>query len=194
LGACNFNNTKFNAGTHTITPGVYCNGMDFGSQAIVKMNPGVYYINKGDFTVNAQVKVTCNCTNPTDGVTIVMTSTGATTDIGHVTINGGALIDLRAPSGDSAPYKGVLMYQDRRAPLDGGNNKLNGGSALNLTGALYFPSQNADWEGNNTSHASSCTQIVARTVTFTGNTVIRDAGCLAYGVVPIAISDIRVVE
>lgn len=197
LTVCNQTNAKWQNGTTTISPGIYCGGMDFGSKAVVKLNPGVYYVNRGDFSVNAQAKITCNCVNPTDGVTIILTSSGAASDIGRVKINGGALIELAAPSGDSAPYKGILMYQDRRISPDTSatnSNILNGGSALNLTGALYFPSRRVNWEGNNVSNLSSCTQIVALNIVFTGNTAIQDAGCLSHGVQPIALTDVRVVE
>ena len=47
-------------------------------------------------------------------------------------------------------------------------NKINGGGSQVITGALYFPSQAIDYNGNGTATAI-CTQFVARRVTFTGN-------------------------
>ena len=80
-----------------------------------------------------------------------------------VTINGGTDIDLRAPTGTSDPYKGVLFYQDPRAPSNG-VNKLNGGSDMVLKGAVYFPNQQIQFNGDNNSSSNNCTQIIGRTI------------------------------
>src|SRR5690606_36674133 len=109
-----------------------------------------YVINRGDFTVGSKARVLCDCPNPEDSVTIVLTSTGSANQIGHVNINAQADVVLRAPSGAGDPYRGILMYQDRRAPVMASNaNMLNGGSSMNLHGGIYFPKQGLQISGNN---------------------------------------------
>jgi hypothetical protein len=65
----------------------------------------------------------------------------------------------------------MLFFQDDDAP-SGGSNVINGGATMNLTGALYFPSQSVDFNGNAASGAASCTQIIARMVSFSGTSNI----------------------
>lgn len=158
-GGCSHSNYKVNTSA-TINPGVYCNGLDFGAKAVVTMNPGTYIIDRGSFEANAKARVTGN------GVTIILTSSTGT---GYATIkiNGGATVSLTAPTADT--YAGVVMYQDRNAPIATNTNKLNGGSTTSFTGALYFPRQELQFTGNNSLGGGSCTKIIARTITFTGS-------------------------
>lgn len=192
LSGCTATNMQV-SGTETLSPGTYCGGLDFGSQADATLNPGVYYIDKGDFTVSAQAKIRCNCPNAGDGATIVLTSSGNFGEIGKVTINGGADIILKAPTASNAPFRGVLFYQDPRATAND-VNKFNGGAAMTLTGALYFPRQQLQFNGDNNSSSNNCTQIIGRTVEFTGNSRIYNNGCAQAGIEPIKVKGIRLVE
>ncbi len=161
---CDRNNYSINA-TATISPGVYCNGMDFKSKAVVTMNPGVYIVDRGDFKAAAGTVITGT------GVTIILTSSTGS-NYSNVTINGGATVTLSAmTSGDTA---GVLFYQDRNAPAATNRNKFNGTSTTNYTGAIYFPSQEVQFSGNNNSGGGKCTKIIADTVTFTGNSYLSN--------------------
>jgi hypothetical protein len=137
--------------------------MDFGSQADVGFSPGTYVVNQGEFKINGGATITCAGCNASAGVTIVLTGSG--TSYATVSINGGAKVTLKAPATGS--YAGMLFFQDDDAP-GGGSNVINGGATMNLSGALYFPSQSVDFSGNAASSTASCTQIVARTVSFSG--------------------------
>lgn len=192
LSGCTATNKSVN-GVQTLNPGTYCGGLSFGAQADATLAPGVYYIDKSDFTVNGGAKIRCSCPNPTDGVTIVLTSSGSASDIGTVTINGGADVVLRAPSASNETFKGVLFFQDPRASASG-VNKLNGGSSMTLTGAIYFPKQQIQFNGDNDSAATTCTQIIGRTVEFTGSSKIFNNGCAEAGIEPIKVKGIRLVE
>jgi Flp pilus assembly protein TadG len=191
FGGCDFNNKSYSNETTTINPGVYCGGLSFGANANVTLNPGTYYILDGDLTFNAQSVVRCNC-NGDDGVTLVLTTKGSNmSKIGRIRLNGGADVQLSAPSDPNEHFVGVLMYQDRRA-TNTQANKLNGGSAMTLKGAVYTPAQPAEWTGNNGSSASNCTRLIARSVTFIGNSYFNNAGCEAAGVKPIEVTSVRV--
>ena len=62
---------------------------------------------------------------------------------------------------------------------------------MNIGGAVYFPSQQVQFSGNNATGASRCTIIVARLVAFTGNSALNDSGCLAAGVKPVQVSGVQ---
>ncbi len=192
INGCDAVNASYNTNV-VLNPGVYCGGIRFGSQAHARLNPGVYYLDRGDFVANAGAVITCNCTGSYDGVTFVLTSTGAASDIGTVTINGGADITLNAPPDASSHFAGILFYQDRRAPA-GATDKFNGGANQTLTGALYFPNQTVEYAGNNSPNAADCTQIIGNQVVFTGNATINNSGCPGAGVQPLQITGVKVVE
>ncbi len=192
-GSCNYNSARYQNQTVTISPGTYCLGIAIGAHANVTFNPGVYVLNRGDFSVNAQAVVNCNCANG-EGVTIILTSSTSANQIGRVFINGGATVNLAAPSYVGAPYRGLLFVQDGRVPSNAtsASNRFNGGSNMILKGGLYFPGAEVQWSGNNAT--SNCIQVVARTVTFTGNSRLDVGGCPAAGVAPIQITAARLVE
>lgn len=175
----------------TLSPGVFCGGINVGSGSTVVLNPGTYYLDQGDFSVGSNATVTCACTAAGSGVTIVLTSSKTVNRIGSVTINGQAHVTLRAPSAAGYPYPGILFFQDRRSTSNTVNH-LNGGSNLQLTGALYFPSSPVDWNGNST--AAGCTQIIADTVTISGDTSLTNTGCAALGLQPISLAFARLTE
>lgn len=193
LTSCDQNNASYSGGSFTLNPGVYCNGINFGSNSTVTLNPGTYYINAGNLTMSATTYVRCNCTLPGQGVTFVLTSTSGAASIGTATINGGANVQLNAPSDSSDPYKGLIIYQDPRAPTNG-VDKLTGGANMSLTGSVYFSTQVVRWSGNNGPLAPTCTQVVGDQVVFIGNSTIQNTGCPAAGVQPVTIKGVRVVE
>ena len=191
LSGCSQTNLDVNTSV-TLDPGIYCGGLKVKSQAVVTLNPGTYYMDAGDFEVAGGAVIRCNCTNPTDGVTFVMTSSGAASTIGTVTINGGADMLLNAPTDAGNPFAGLLFYGDPRAPA--ATDKFNGGSNMLLTGSVYMPTHTVQWSGNNSSAAPTCTQIIANTVVFIGNSTINNTGCQAAGVLPLTITGVKVVE
>jgi hypothetical protein len=151
-------------GQRSISPGTY---REVDIKGTLNMAPGVYFIDGGNFSVGAQASVIGT------GVTIILTSsTAATTpsSIATTDINGGATINLTAPS--TGPYAGVIFYQDRRA-LDSGVNKINGNSASRLQGAIYFPNQAIQYNGT-TGMVTDCLKLVAKRISFTGTSRISN--------------------
>ncbi len=161
-GYSSSNNGNVNSNqTRTLNPGAY-RGMTL--QGNVTLNPGVYIVDAGDFTVGSQARVTGN------GVVIILTASNPN-QIGQVKINGGAQLNMSAPT--SGPYAGVLMYQDRRATLSNQTNKINGNSASSFQGAFYFPGQEMEFSGTSGMNID-CIQMVARRMTFIGNSTVRN--------------------
>lgn len=150
---------KLNANTTaTISPGVYCGGIDV-EQGTLTLNPGTYILNGGDLKVNSGATITGT------GVTIILTS--STGSYGTVDFEGAATVTLSAPlAGATVGIPGIAIWVDKNAPM--GTDKFAGGSTQNITGAMYLPSQQVNYTGGSAT-GSSCTQLVALTVTFTGN-------------------------
>ena len=147
----------------TLNPGVYC-GLTI--QGNVTLNPGLYVIDGGSLTVNAQASVSGS------GVTIVLTShTGSSYP--SVTINGGATVNLSAANDNSTgpagfqAMQGIVMYMDRNAPV-GTSVKLNGGSSQTFNGAIYLPTAATTFTGGSTTN-STCLQLISDTIAFGGN-------------------------
>jgi hypothetical protein len=145
----------------TLQPGLFCGGLSLKGN--VTLEPGVYIVDGGDLKINASAHVQGS------GVTIYLTNS-ATADI-----NGTADVTLSAPT--SGVYSGILFFGD--PDNNAGKNKFNGSGSSKLTGALYFPSQEVDYMGN-FAGSNGCTQVVAKTVQWTGNTAVS-VNCEAFG-------------
>jgi hypothetical protein len=168
------------AGTTTILPGHYSGGMSVGPAASVDLTPGVYYVTEGDFSIASGGTVTCGTCSDTNGVTIILTGTNATAAaVGNVQIASGVTVTLRAPS--SGTFSGLLFIQDPLATPVGGNtpdNVLAGGSAMNLTGLLYFPTTKVRFQGN---PGATCTMLIASRVMTNGTAGFATSDCARAG-------------
>jgi Flp pilus assembly protein TadG len=152
-GTCSATNTYF---ATTISPGTFCGGLNF-SYGNITMNPGTYIIKGGSFAPAGGVTVSGT------GVTIVMTG-DATSGYATANIANGTTINISAPT--SGPTKGIALLQDPLAP-HGVTNNMAGGTNLNITGAMVFPSQIVNFS-NGSSNATACTQLIAYQVVFAG--------------------------
>ncbi|HEX5380527.1 MAG TPA: pilus assembly protein TadG-related protein [Phenylobacterium sp.] len=159
----------------TLQPGRYCAGMTLKNT--VKLNPGVYVVSGGDFRVNANANITGA------GVTIYLVNGS------HLNLNGNATIQLSAPT--SGTYSGILFMGDRNST--GGSNVVNGTAGSLLTGAIYFAKESVDYLGN-FSGQGGCTQVVADTIQWSGNTSIKgDCTALGMKMIP-ALAVVRLTE
>jgi Flp pilus assembly protein TadG len=125
-------------------------------------NFGPIYINGG----GADIRGNFSCTH----CTIVLTNSdpSTTATIGQLTVNASSNINITAPNGATDRFKGIAIYQDRRAPDSTTKNKINGNSGSVIVGAIYFPSQEVDYNGTGNTSAV-CTMFIARRLTFSGN-------------------------
>ncbi len=152
----------YSATLQTLNPGVWCNGVSFASSAQIKLNPGVYYVNGGNFSVGGAVVM-----NGT-GVTIVLTgsaSDGYSPPYAEInSIGNGASVTLTAPT--TGATAGIVFFGDRNAPTTN-VNVFNGGASMDITGAIYLPTQQAQFS-NGIANPSGCTQLIAGQIQFTG--------------------------
>ena len=172
-GTCNWSQ---NGSTVTLTPGVYWGGWNFsGNNVTVKLQPGIYIIAgggasiKGSATVDSTPVAIGGDPNPsTDPARILIFSTDNTTDPAcasslALASSGGTGWEPRCVQGsidmagqaslriwglDSGPWKGLLMWQDRRASNPTAAIKLAGSGVLNLAGTIYAPLADVKITGN----------------------------------------------
>jgi hypothetical protein len=181
--------TTYTGGAQALTDGMDVTTMkdSSGSQAncftsisvasnkTLTLPSGTYYVNAGD--LNVQGNLTCT------KCTIVLTNKTSASPIGNVKVNASANINMTAP--DTGKWAGIAIYQDRRATDCNTCNKINGNSGSIIQGALYFPSQELEYNGTGTTNAV-CTMFVARRLNFSGNSATTNKfkkldDCAAYG-------------
>lgn len=187
------NNGNVDLSSNTASQVVCLNG-DQTIQGTVKLGPAVYVVNGGNLSMNnTGASLTC------DGCTIIMTNFSNPAATGTVNLTGGTLSLVPPRSypttgSDGNPktvtignqtWAGVVLYQDPRA-TDGQNgssaqNKINGNSATSVQGVVYFGNQSLEFVGGG-SDVAACLQVVAKRVTFSGNSKIKAASqCGSYG-------------
>ena len=130
----------------------FCNGVSL--RGPVHFSPGLYIIGNGDLSANNTAIVTG------EDVTFYI-GTGSS-----VKFNGGAQFTLAAP--EDGPYSGILFFGGRSNTLA---HDILGNAASKFTGAIYAPASNVTFSGNSDG-SNGCTQVIANTVTLTGNSAL----------------------
>ena len=166
--------------TVTINPGVYCGGIGVNANAVLTLNPGMYFIDGGAFTVNGGATVSGS------GVTLVFTSKSQR-DWATVTINGNANVNLTPMT--YGPTRGIVILADRNTP-NGTAFKFNGGASQYFGGAIYVPTGAITFAGG-ADTATSCTQIIGDTVTFVGNSNLA-IDCSRFNTRPFSSKSMRI--
>jgi Flp pilus assembly protein TadG len=173
--------------TVSLDPGVYCGGIQLNAGAIVTLSPGIYYLtNQGSNAGELQVAGGATLTG--NGVTLVFTSSTGS-NYATATINGGATVNLTAPT--SGPTAGIAIFGDRNMPTDTAF-RFGGGASQIINGAIYVPSGTVDFAGGANS-SKACTQLVADTVKFTGNSNFA-VNCTGMGTKPLGATAATIVE
>jgi Flp pilus assembly protein TadG len=140
-------------------------------QGTLTLKPGTYYLangaNNAGLKIGAQGHLTCT------GCTFVLTSTttNSANSFATMDINGGAEVDISAPS--SGTYSGITIYRDSRAAASNQCCKINGNSNSTLSGAFYFPNDELTFNGTS-GMSLTCFQMVAMRLSFSGNATITN--------------------
>jgi Flp pilus assembly protein TadG len=150
----------------TLTPGVYCGGIDVVANNTAIFEPGLYVIKGGEFRIAGSAAASNN-ENASGGVTFYLTGSGS--NYAFVTIEGGADVTLTPMT--VPPMANVLFFQDRSAPSTG-VNRIAGGASMDLTGMIYFPKQHVEFTGGSTVNRADIV-LVSNTLTFTGNAYLN---------------------
>jgi hypothetical protein len=126
------------SGEHTLSPGLYKGGIVVKNNRIVNLQPGIYFIQDGEFNIQAGGIV-----NALDGVTIVLTGNSST----RINVQAGGSLDIKAPATGS--FKGLAIAQHPSSlPSASKENSIIGGGTVELTGMVYFPKQKLNITGN----------------------------------------------
>ena len=171
-----------NGTTVTLTPGVYWGGWNFsGNGVTVRLQPGIYIIAGGGASIRGSAALDSTPAviggDPvpgTDPARVLIFSTDNTMDPacvgstdarcvqGAISMAGQA--SMRLWGLDSGPWKGLLIWQDKRgsnpsAPID-----LTGQGVLNLAGTIYAPLADVKITGNgNAAGTRLAVQIISYT-------------------------------
>lgn len=178
---CDYNNKMQVKGTTSLSPGVYCGDVSVNAGATLTLNPGIYYFSGSNLSVAGNATVTGS------GVTLIFTGSGS--KWGSATIGSNANVTLTAPT--SGLTKGIVMYGDRNMPV-GTTFSLEGGGTQNFGGAIDLPKAALKFSGGNGT-TTSCTQIIADTITFTGSSKVQ-VNCAALGTSAIGAQTAQLVE
>lgn len=123
---CDFNSRIVEAtGITILQPGVYCGGLWVRMNAHVKLDPGIYIFR------GAKLTVSDNATLEGKDVGFYFQDNNAQFHFGPNTT-----IDIAAPV--NGPMAGVLMYEDRSAPV-GSRHTIQSNNAHTLLGTIYLP-------------------------------------------------------
>ncbi|WP_338822184.1 pilus assembly protein TadG-related protein [Bradyrhizobium septentrionale] len=170
-----------NGKTNSLSPGCYKGNITVNAGATLSLDPGIYYLD------GANLSVAGNATITGSGVTLVFTGSGS--NWGTASIGSNATVDLTAPTSGST--KGIVMYGDRNMPAGTAFN-LTGGATQNFGGAIYLPKANLSFGGGNGT-STSCTKIIADTLTFTGTSSVQ-VNCSALGTAMIGSQTAQLIE
>jgi len=154
----------------------------------VKLGSATYILNGGDLTMNSNgSELKCS------SCTIVMTNLNDRTKTGNVKLTGGT-VDISAPKGAGETWKDIAFYQDPKAIDNGktGQNQINGNSSGGVQGVVYFGNQSLLWNGGGNATAM-CLQLVAKRLSFSGNSKIQVKSACGYGDSDDAIRRVRLV-
>ena len=167
---CAYNNYKVTSGSAvTLTPGVYCGGIELGgSVPSATFTSGTYVLVGGGLKIGSSVAATGSA------VTFFNTYPGTQSNkYGPITITSSSVVSFTAPV--SGPNRALLFYQDPRVPWASNNGStITGGSTSSFEGILYFPSTDLAYSGNSsTTGTGGYTLIVAYNLEVKGNAQVN---------------------
>ena len=153
----------------------------------VRLGNATYVLDATSLKMTATAaKLSCS------GCTIILTSSSTAnpdSTIGGVDLSGGKA-NLVSP--ETGPYKGISIYQDRRAST-GSTNTISGNVGSSFEGAFYLPKQEVKFVGTS-GVTFKCVQMVAWTVVFSGTSNVENDCSGAGGGSTFAGQAVRLVE
>ena len=163
-------------GVTTYTPdgttmAIFCGG--WSPSGNVVLNPGLYVVDGGTFGCN-------NCTISGNNVTIYLTGSGTTYATMSFGGNGSTQLNINAPTDtymamnpSTKAIEGVAIFGDRNAPTTA-SSAFSGNATATINGVIYMPTQNVTFNGNGAAGSPTCSQIIAFTLTFHGNSGFKN--------------------
>lgn len=139
----------------TLTPGLYCGGININKKAVVSLDPGVYIIDGGPLFIDMAAELMGT------GVSFYFTGTGT-----GLKFEKDSIIDLSAP--ETGEMAGILFMQDPAAP-DGQEYRISSDDASTLLGTIYLPNATLQVNSNKpVGDASKYTIVIAKNFSMYG--------------------------
>ncbi len=147
-----------NGGSATLSPGVYCQGIDIKG-ATVTFSPGLYIVGGGLSASGGSSVLTGT------GVSFYFTQSSTGSWVVPVNFSGGGSYSFSAMT--SGALQGVVFFSDRNTPT---NLKptVSGGGDTAFDGALYFPGLEIVYSGGSGLVRPPCTVIISSKITMSG--------------------------
>lgn len=162
VGGCDYLDTSFSKGTHSISPGTYCGGLKIVGSAEVTAEPGVYIMTDGDLRVDNNAVL--------QGEEVGFYFAG---DDAVIKFKDKAVVELGAPK--DGPMAGILFYENPAAP-EGRYFEISSDAARKLLGTIYLPRGILKGGGSGKIAAlSAYTIIVARHIDLDGAQLVVNA-------------------
>ncbi len=183
------------------SPGLYVGGISETTNNTMEVfKPGLYYIQGGGFKLKNTTAITCpvgSCTSdPNTGTGMVIYNSGLAatpTDAGVFNIDTGVTAKLRGanlsnatpPAAPTAPYYGILFFQDRTSVAHYTNNDSHtfgqGNGCFDLVGTIYTTNTQQDathyqlvtYNGNPCSSTIQQGEIIVSALQLVGTTNIN---------------------
>lgn len=155
--------------TCTLQPGSYAAGLNYGNGVTLNFAAGVYYI-ATRFVIGNTVTV-----NASSGVTIVLNGNYA------ISMGNGVTFNITAPT--SGATAGLALASSRTASSSI-TQTFSNNAIVNLTGAIYLPTETLYFSNNSTINTPVCGQLIARIVRLQNNANLKNA-CGGTGAVPL---------
>ncbi|HLQ90757.1 MAG TPA: TadG family pilus assembly protein [Xanthobacteraceae bacterium] len=157
---------KFAPGTH------YFNGNNFSGGGTIHFAPGTYFFNNVNININGGT-VDCPTCTPWSGtglgVTLVLLGTSS------LSISGSTNVSLSAPVTNTfnSDLNGVLIDDQATGAVT-----INGNGSVALAGAMYFPKTDVSFGGTAQPANTTCSEVIAKTLTMTGGAYLSTDGCV----------------
>ena len=150
--------------TETISPGVYCGGIAVAGRATLNPGPGTYILDRATSWSAAPVPSTGRALPLSSPVAPVRT-------MARSICVPASTIKVTAPArGAAAGISGIAIWVDGNGSAT--SDIPGAGTTQNINGAIYLPGRQVEYSGGSLS-ATGCNQLIARTITFTGNSLFR---------------------
>lgn len=150
IGICDYNNHTILNQTVTLTPGVFCGGLQILGLSDVTLEPGVYIITGGLFNVAGLAQLSGN------GVSFYLDETS--------TLLFGPTTTVTLSASENGALAGLLVFGSRQQSSLLSHTILSRG-AQNIVGTIYLPSSTLIVDGSaNVGSEAAYTAIVARRI------------------------------
>jgi hypothetical protein len=120
----------------TLSPGLYKGGIQDSGNGNLTLQPGIYYMQGGGFSITGQGSVVGNG---------IMIYNAPLTHSDSIDLNGQGSVNITPMT--SGPYQGISFFQDRSASVP---VSVTGNGKVNMSGTFYAASASVKLTGNGT--------------------------------------------